>query len=97
MQAVRPSIVFLQETWLNADTIHISIPDYHVVGRRDRSDLENRGGILTLCRSEFAHCISHVGSSGRAERMWHYLILNGGIYGLCNWYRPGSTGIEHIE
>jgi len=36
-------------------------------------------------------------SSSQAERMWHYLVINSGIIVFCNWYRPGSTGLDVIN
>ena len=82
----KPTVVFLQETWLNDDCKEINcIPGYVVVGRRDRSIGENRGGVLTLCRRDFFHYMTHVQTSDVAERMWHYVILDSGIYVLCNW------------
>ena len=41
-------IVFLQETWLFAQSSPFSIHGYSIVARRDRSDNENRGGVLIL-------------------------------------------------
>ena len=91
-----PSIVFLQETWLNAECDNIVIPNYSIVARRDRAESENRGGVITFCRSDLQVSIAHVYSSTIAERIWHVLVTQAGTVFLCNWYRPGASDNEMI-
>ena len=45
---MRPHVVLLQETWLDASVKEVSITGYVVVSRRDRSENANRGGVLSL-------------------------------------------------
>ena len=71
---LQPHLVLLQETWLVASVEHIAIKGYNVVSRRDRSEDANRGGILTLARSDFNQ-IAHIANSKTDERSWHYLNL----------------------
>ena len=88
----KPHIVLLQETWLDASTESVTIANYNVVSRRDRSERANRGGVLTLARSDFNR-LAHIENSTLEERSWHYLHMDSEILLLGNWYRPGAT--EH--
>lgn len=88
----RPHIVLLQETWLDASTESVTITNYIVVSRRDRSDKASRGRVLTLARSDFNRLI-HTENSILEERSWHFLHMDSEILLLGNWYRPGAT--EH--
>jgi hypothetical protein len=88
----KPHIVLLQETWLDASTESVTIANYIVVSRRDRSERANRGGVLTLARSDFNR-LAHIENSTLEERSWHYLHMDSEILLLGNWYRPGAT--EH--
>ena len=45
-------LVAVQETWLDASTTEVDVPGYVVISRKDRSEPENRGGVLTLCSSQ---------------------------------------------
>jgi len=85
-----PHVVCLQETWLDASTKEISIPGYEVVSRRDRHAGANRGGILTLRRSDFNGLV-HVANTEGEERSWHFLKVGIDTILVGNWYRPGST------
>ena len=87
---LQPHLVLLQETWLDASVEHIAIKGYNVVSRRDRSEDANRGGILTLARSDFNQ-IAHIANSETDERSWHYLNLEPETILIGNWYRPGAT------
>ena len=92
LQVERPHIVLLQETWLDASIEDVQIQGYDVVSRRDRSDSPNRGGILTLKRSDFNHIV-HVSTSTHEERAWYLLNLDPEVILIGNWYRPGAS--EH--
>lgn len=74
------------------------ISGYYVVSRRDRNIGENREGIKGFARDDFRHVVcTHIASS--AERVWHLLYLAIGSIGVCksNWYRPGASGLDHIQ
>ena len=90
------SFIFIQETWLNADVASIALPGYSVIARRDRSAHENRGGVLSLCRSELFAYVVHVHTSVVAERMWHLFVSPIGALCMCNWYRPGSSSDDVV-
>ena len=63
----QPHIVFLQETWLDLSIEEPSISNYVVVSRRDRSESANRGGVLSLRRSDFNN-LAFVENSPDEER-----------------------------
>ena len=66
-----------------------------MISRRDRSDQENRGGIISFARVDVFNIVC-VKVSADAERSWHYLHLDHGTIAICNWYRPGSSDDDHI-
>ena len=47
LEAYRPHIVFVQETWLNGSVESVTVQNYRTISRRDRHAGENRGGVLT--------------------------------------------------
>ena len=53
LQATRPHVVLLQETWLDASVECVDIAGYFTVSTKDRSEGPNRGGVLTLARNDF--------------------------------------------
>ena len=69
---LRPHIVFLQETWLDASVESVTIANYRVISRKDRKDTTNRGGILCLVRDDFNRLV-FIGDSATEERSWHFL------------------------
>ena len=79
----KPHIVLIQESWLNKSIEHVSIANYSLLSRRDRSDTENRGGIIAFVRSDVRQVV-HYSDSEHAERNWHLLHLDIGGFVLCN-------------
>ena len=76
-------LAMIQETWLDASTAELNVPGYAVISRKDRSESENRGGVLVLCRLDvknvlflfrFRMCGEIVASS--AERHRHYIVYH---------------------
>ena len=90
LNELRPHIVLLQETWLDESTEAIRISGYTECSRRDRSTEPNRGGILSLQRSDFNHMV-HICNSETEERSWHFVHLEPETILIGNWYRPGAT------
>ena len=87
---LRPHIVFLQETWLDASVESVTIANYRVISRKDRKDTTNRGGILCLVRDDFNRLV-FIGDSTTEERLWHFLHADPEVLLVGNWYRPGAT------
>ena len=95
VKELSPHIILLQETWLNASVEEIRIPNYKTISRRDRSELENRGGVMTFARLDVIN-IMCVKICSDSERIWHLLHVEIGAIAICNWYRPGSGGEAQI-
>ena len=91
----QPHVICIQETWLNKSVENISFPNYQVLSRRDRSETENRGGILTLIRQDATNAV-HIFNSVDAECSWHFLHLDVGCIAFGNWYRPPGAEDIHI-
>ena len=72
LQATRPHVVLLQETWLDASVECVDIAGYFTVSRKDRSEGPNRGGVLTLARNDFNRLV-FIENAEKDERSWHYL------------------------
>jgi len=92
----KPHIVLIQESWLNKSIEHVSIANYTLLSRRDRSDTENRGGIIAFVRNDVRQAV-HYSDSEHAERSWHLLHLDIGSFALCNWYRSPSASDDQIH
>lgn len=91
-----PHIVLIQESWLNATTKEINLVDYKLIERRDRSQSENRGGVISVAREGMKNKV-HISKSSNSERMWHYLHLDHGNIASGNWYRSPSSSLDQIE
>ena len=99
LENLQPHIVMLQETWLDASVESVNVPGYTIISRRDRSKTENRGGVMTLCRSDF-NALAHVRNCLEEERSWHFLNIGAETFLVGNWYRPGATvhdGFEKLQ
>ena len=95
VKVLEPHLILLQETWLNASVEDPAIPGYRIISRRDRSEGENRGGVIVFARANVYNIVC-IRISEDAERTWHYLHLDIGSIAVCNWYRPGVSGNAHI-
>ena len=95
VEFLRPQLILLQETWLDASVESISLPNYHVVSRRDRSDIANRGGIIAFCRDDVKHVVEW-SISVDAERIWLLVHTDLGSIAIGNWYKSPSADDDHI-
>ena len=96
LKRLRPQIVMLQETWLDASTESPRIEGYRIISRRDRSASPNRGGILTLVRND-SNALAHKDNCESEERSWHFLNLDAEVILLGNWYRPGAAMHDEFQ
>ena len=80
-----PSLVVLNETFLNKATIQPQLHGYTLVGRRDRGE-QPGGGVILFALDSVALNVVHLSSSTVAERMWFLLHTNHGPFVLCVWY-----------
>ena len=93
LETCQPHVVCIQETWLDESHPDIKIPGYEICSRRDRHVGANRGGILTLRRSDF-NGIVHIHNTLEEERSWHFLKIGVETVLVANWYRPGSSDFD---
>ena len=63
---IKPTLVGLNETWLDDSTGHVELNGYTLVCRRDRSTLPNRGGIALYARTSL-NCTVKIEDSKNAE------------------------------
>ena len=68
----RPSIITLNETFLDKSVEHIQISGYLLVSRRDRTEREG-GGIALFCLHKIFDLINHLSNSIEFERSWFTL------------------------
>ena len=80
-------VAMFQEIWLDASTEPLHVPGYEIIGRRDRSDMPNRGGVLVLCRQDVKNVVL-LNSSPDAARLWLLAQRDSGSIVLCDWYPP---------
>ena len=93
---LQPQIVLVQESWLNESIDNVSLPGYNCISRRDRAEQENRGGIICFARQDLGNLV-HLKKSDVAERSWDLLHTDTGSILICNWYRPPSSDMAHID
>ena len=95
-----PDILGLNETWLDPSVVHLHIPSYSLVSRRDRPNssvgMLNHGGIA-LYRRNNGIMITHLEDSVVAERSWHVIHTDVGSILLGLWYRPPGSPACHID
>ena len=96
----QPDILGITESWLDASTPYLAIPNYSLISRRDRpghvAGTMNHGGILLYSRNG-GIMVTHLEDSNVAERSWHAIHTNVGpiLFGL--WYRPPGAPREHTS
>ena len=88
-------IICVQESWLDASVKNPILHDYFVACRRDRSETENRGGVITYTRSDVNNIVFYK-ASDESERVGHIIHRDSGAIALCNWYYPPCADLSHI-
>ena len=91
----KPTLLALNETWLDDSIPNLHIPGYVVVSRRDRPvqhgiSQHNYGGIA-LYRREFTISVTPLEVTTDAERSWHTVHTEIGPILLGVWYRPPGS------
>ena len=93
-----PTIVCLNETFLDQSFRSIFLDGYTLVSRRDRQDNSSWGSIYCFALDDFASSIVLVGTSETAERQDHILHTSCAPLVLINQYRPPHYGeVESIQ
>ena len=95
-----PTLLALNETWLDPSKPHLVIPNYELVHRRDRPGWRpgtlNHGGVALYKRSGTA-TVTHLEDSDTAERSWFSVHTTLGPILLAVWYRPPAAAQEHLD
>ena len=92
---IQPSLICLNETFLDDAVEKIELEGFIVVGRRDRShagDDRRCGGVIVFARTSIAEHVTLMHTSEVSERLWFQLHTDNGPYLLCAWYRPPVQG-----
>ena len=87
-----PGILCFNETFLNNATDSLDISNYTLLGRRDRCDGREGGGIAVFARSDVFHSMVFIQVSDCFERMWYIIHTDIGPILTCCWYRPPCHG-----
>ena len=85
-----PSIVCLNETFLDEAVVHPEIPNYVLKLRRDRGS--DKGGIAVYVERNIADSVCELAKSRVAERGWLLVHSHSGPLLLCCFYRPPHRG-----
>ena len=89
---VKPAVLCLTETNLDASVEHFEIEDYALVSRRDRGSYG--GGVATYARRNVSSLVVELGQSQTAERVWCTLHTEQGPFLIGLWYRPPGHETE---
>jgi hypothetical protein len=92
MMKIKPTLVCLNETFLNKDVKHVEIEGYTIIGRRDRRDGRKCGGVAVFALSNREESMTLVKDSESSERLWILIHSDLGPYLVGAWYRPPVQG-----
>ena len=86
LDTLKPTLLALNETWLDDSTEQLSIPGYILISRRDRSKTSNCGGIALYARAS-DNFVVKLADSESAELTWAVIHSNYGPILFGVWYR----------
>ena len=89
---IQPSIVCLNETFLDSSIEDVPLEGYSEVARRDRADGRKGGGVIVYALDSIASRVTMVEKSDLSERVWLVIHSDIGPYLLGVWYRPPDPG-----
>jgi len=92
MTTPSPSLICLNETFLDASVEDVLLEGYIIVARRDRDDGRKCGGVAVYASSALANQITLVEKSASSERVWLIVHADTGPYLIGVWYRPPQPG-----
>ena len=87
-----PTLVCLNETFLDASTKEVELEGYVLVARRDRRDGRQCGGVAVFALASQADYVTLVKDSDTCERLWMMVHSHAGPHLICVWYRPPVQG-----
>ena len=86
-----PSIICLNETFLDKSIVHPTLEGYALVARRDRASRKG-GGVAVFAKSDICESVCLLKVSDCAERVWLAVHSSSGPILLCCFYRPPQRG-----
>jgi hypothetical protein len=92
MMQEKPTIVCLNETFLDSSVQHITLEGYSLIARRDRNDGRRCGGVAVFALAGKANSITKLKESEDSERLWILVHSDLGPFLLAAWYRPPVQG-----
>jgi hypothetical protein len=92
MMDIKPSIICLNETFLDVSIQSISLEGYELIGRRDRRDGRECGGVAMFALGIQANNVTLLHESKSSERLWAIVHSDLGPYLIYAWYRPPAPG-----
>ena len=90
MTKVKPTLIYLNKTFLNKEKAEIE--GYELVGRRDRDDERKFGGVAVFAQSLLADSLTLMKTSKVHERVWIVVNSDLGPFVIGVWYRPPEPG-----
>jgi hypothetical protein len=89
---VRPTIICLNETFLDCSVGEVELEGYSMIGRRDRRDGRRCGGVAVFAVTNQADRVTLLKDSIISERLWILVHTDLGPYLIGAWYRPPVQG-----
>ena len=87
-----PTVLTLNETFLDKSVEEIRISGYKLISRRDRRGDTKGGGIATFVAESAKDTVTLLEHAEEDERSWHILHSDVGPLLLCTWCRPPRDG-----
>jgi len=87
-----PTLVCLNETFLDESIEEVLLEGYTIVARRDRDDGRKGGGVAVYALDAVCRQFAMAEKSESSERVWLVIHTDTGPYLLGVWYRPPSPG-----
>ena len=87
-----PTLVCLNETFLDESIEEVLLEGYTIVARRDRDDGRKGGGVAVYALDAVCRQFTMVEKSESCERVWFVMHTDTGPYLLGVGYRPQSPG-----
>jgi hypothetical protein len=87
-----PTVICINETWLDPSVGDVVLEGYRLIGRRDRADGRKCGGVAVFAHESKAESMTTMKVSEFSERLWILVHSDLGPYLVCAWYRPPVPG-----
>ena len=92
MAKVKPHMLCLNETFLDASVRRVEIKGYCIIGRRDRRDGRKCGGVAFFVQTQLQESVTLLQESATHEILWALVHSDLGPFLIACWYRPPEQG-----